>query len=372
VFLASSVLITIVAAVATALLGGQEAIRGSVQLCVFPILLFLLSGLRMKGIGLPRVLVGLSAIGVLCGAIVRYSDVGLQDGAYGVARFEGDALESRTRIFRDNVRRFIGGGASSQVGVIAPRVASEDAARAVLRDRQQLTGVLWGSERWINVSSRPAQPISLRQMPATSYARQRLQELGLPDLLLIDHAPWFGLSKGLDPASFEFVGLMLRASRITPRPVTAESVSSNLEHILQRASSIQASWSSSDHLAAPKLALGTHYLTRALSGPTLEWGDLRCAESSLRSARIIVNRGRNPVLKAAVYNNEAVIRILMAEQSARPELLMREARLRFKQAYLTKQDSKLASFEPTYWDPIAANMRALGMEIPTFKKSRRK
>jgi hypothetical protein len=106
--------------------------------------------------------------------------------------------------------------------------------------------------------------------------------------------------------------------------------------------------------------------------PTLEWGDLECGEASLRSARVILNKGGNPELKAAVYNNEAVLRVLTASVSARPELLMKEARLRLKQAYLTMKDSQLATLEPAYWEPIEANMKALGMKIPKLKTSRRK
>ena len=372
VLLAGSVLISVIGALVTASLGGQEAVRSTVQLGVFPILLLFLSGLKVKGVRIPRVLVGVSAIGVLCGAIVRYSDVGLKDGAYGVARFEADALESKTRIFRDNVRRFVGGKNSPQVGVIGSHVAREEHARAVLNERPQLAGVVWGSERWVNISSRLSSPLSLREMPATSYARQRLHELGLPDLWLIDQAPTIGLSKGLDAATFEFVARFVRASSIS-RPLMREAtISPDFEHLLQRASSMRASWSASDHLAAPKLMLGTYYLTRALSGPALEWGDLRCAEATLRSARLIVNKGRNPTLKAAVYNNEAVIRILMASRSAKPAKMIKGAQLRLKQAYLTKEDSQLATLEPTYWDPIVANMKALGMEIPKLKKSRRK
>jgi hypothetical protein len=371
--LIGSILTSIAGAVITIVLGGHEAIRGTVQLAVFPILLIFLAWLRIAGVRIPRVLVGVSAIGVLCGAIVRYADVGLKEGAYGVARFESDALENRTRIFRDNVRRFVGEESLSRshVRLLGAKVSSESDARAVLRERPQLLGVIWGSERWLTISSRLAPPISMRQMPDTSYARRRLQELGVADLWLIGRAPRIGLSKGLDAATFEFVGRFVRASSMSQNVSRGAFLSSDLEHLLQRAASIQASWSASGHLAAPKLMLGTAYLTQAISGPTLEWGDFRCAEASYRSARIIV-KGGDPALKAAVYNNEAVIRILLAPDSNNPKRLLKEARVRFKQAYLTIKDSHLATLEPAYWDPIKANMKALGMEIPALKKSRRK
>jgi hypothetical protein len=188
---------------------------------------------------------------------------------------------------------------------------------------------------------------------------------------LLNGAPSIGLSKGLDAGSSEFIGGMIRAGSLSPRWKKGETLSAELEQLLQRISSIRATWYSSDHLAAPKLMLGTHYLVQALYPPMVEWGDLTCAEGSLSSARFILNKGGNPELKAAVYNNEAVIRILTASQSAAPEVVMKEARVRLKQAYLTKDSSQLATLEPTFWDPIVANMKALGMEIPKLKRTRR-
>ncbi len=354
------------------ILGGQESVRSSVQLAIFPVVVLLLSALTLKGLRLPRMLVGLAAVGVLCGAIVRYSDVGLQEGVFAIAPFTSDTLENKTMIFRDNVRRFAGERSASIIGTIPARVSTEEEARWMLAQRPQLGGIIWGSERWIHVSSRLSPPVSLRQMPESSYARRRLKELGLSDLRLITQAPWVGLSKGLDVRTYEFVGRFAQASVMLSQRMTDFSVSSDLEHLLQRASSIQAAWTSSEHLAAPKIMLGTYYLARAISGHDVEWGDLRCALASYRSARLILKKRGNPALMAAIRNNEAVIKILISNLSADPAMEMRNARAGFQQAYATRKRSRLLALEPSYWDPIKANMKEWADERPKSKKRGRK
>jgi hypothetical protein len=370
--LAILLLVSFFGAIVITILGGQESVRSSVQLAIFPVVVLLLSALTLKGLRLPRMLVGLAAVGVLCGAIVRYSDVGLQEGVFAIAPFTSDTLENKTMIFRDNVRRFAGERSASIIGTIPARVSTEEEARWMLAQRPQLGGIIWGSERWIHVSSRLSPPVSLRQMPESSYARRRLKELGLSDLRLITQAPWVGLSKGLDVRTYEFVGRFAQASVMLSQRMTDFSVSSDLEHLLQRASSIQAAWTSSEHLAAPKIMLGTYYLARAISGHDVEWGDLRCALASYRSARLILKKRGNPALMAAIRNNEAVIKILISNLSADPAMEMRNARAGFQQAYATRKRSRLLALEPSYWDPIKANMKEWADERPKSKKRGRK
>jgi hypothetical protein len=352
--------------------GGQESVRSTVQLAIFPVIVLLLSALPLKGLRLPRMLVGLAAAGVLCGAIVRYSDVGLQEGAFAVAPFTSDTLENKTMIFRDNVRRYAGERGASSIGAIPVRISTEEEAREMLAERPQLGGIIWGSERWINVSTRLSPPVSLGQMPEGSYAKDRLRELGLSDLRLLTQAPWVGLSKGLDVRTYEFVGRFARASMMWSQRMKDFAASRDLEHLLQRASSIQAAWTSSEHLAAPKIMLGTYYLTQAISGHNLEWGDLRCALASYRSARLILKKRGNPALMAAIRNNEAVIKILLSNVSVDPALEMRRARVGLQQAYATRKRSRLRALEPLYWEPIQANLKEVAEERPKSKKRGRK
>ena len=367
----SAAAVSICGAVVVVVLGGAQAVRGSVQLGIFPFILILLSALSLRGVRLPRVLVGLSAMGVLCGAIVRYSDVGFEPGAFGIARFESDSLENKTRIFRDNVRRFIGEKPASAVGIISSEVLTEADAQRLLRERIQLGGIVWGGERWINISIRPTLPVSLSALPLTSFAHRRMQEIGVSDLQLVSQVPWVGLSKGLDPSTFEYVGTLIRAARNFPEKLREGGASLEYEQLLLRSVLVRANWTSIEHVAAPKWMLGTLYLMRAISGPELEWGDLLCAESSLRAARLMLRSGGNPALLAAIVNNEAIVRLMKGADTEPPEEVRKEVRSRLQMALNLKKRSTITAFEPSYWAPLQANVKALGRPVPGAVKARR-
>jgi hypothetical protein len=364
----SAVAVSTVGAIVVMLLGGAQAVRGGVQLVLFPFLLILLSALSLRGVRLPRILVGLSAIGVLCGALVRYSDVGLTAGAFGVARFESDSLENKTRIFRDNVRHFVGDKPASVIGIINPEIRTEEDARKVLEERSQLGGVIWGSERWMNVSMRPTPPVALSILPPTSFAQRRLQELGISDLQLISYVPSVGFSKGLDSATFEYVGTLIRSTQEFPHHLREGGRSLEYEQLLLKGGSIRASWTSIRHLAAFRWMLGTFYLVRAISGPELEWGDIRCAEAAFKSARMMLRSGGNPALLAAVRNNESIVHVMKRVYTESPETTRKFARGRFQSALNLK---KRSAIEESYWAPMQANLKALGKKAPGVEKKRR-
>ena len=367
----SAAAVSILASMAVAMLGGAEAVRGSVQLWIFPLLLLILSALSLRGVRLPRVLVGLSVIGVLCGAIVRYSDVGLEAGAFGVARFESDSLEHKTRIFRDNVRRFVGEKPASVVGMIRSQVRTEGDAQKLLRERNQLEGIVWGGERWLNISMRIAPPVALSTLPVTSVAHRRMQELGISDLHVVSQVPWVGLSNGLDTSTFEYVGTLIRATRAFAEQLRQGGASLEYEQLLLRVILVRANWTSIEHIAAPKWMLGTLYLMRAISGPELEWGDLLCAESSFRSARLMLKSGGNPALLAAIINNEAIVRLMKRADTEASEVIRNEARIRLQTALHLKRRPATAVFEPSYWAPLQANVKVLDQPAPRAKKARR-
>ena len=365
--LMSAAAVSMVGALVVLLLGGEQAVRGNVQLGIFPLLLIVLSALSLRGVRLPRVLVGLSAIGVLCGALVRYSDVGLETGAFGVARFESDSLESKTRIFRDNVRQFVGARPASAIGIISAEVHSEAEAQKLLGERSQLSGVVWGSERRVNISMRPKPPVSLAMLSSASFARRRMQELGVSDLQVMTQVPWVGFSKGLDPATFEYVGSLIRATRDFSEILREGGTSLEFEQLLLKSALIRANWTSIEHLAALKWMLGTLYLMRAVSGPELEWGELLCAESAFRSARLMLRSDDNPGLLAAIMNNQAIVVLMKAADTEKPQGILKGVRGRVLSALKFKKRATITAFEPTYWDPLQANVQALGGTVPKAK-----
>lgn len=362
--------VSIIGAIVVGALGGAQGVRGTVQLGVFPFLLLILSALTLRGTRIPRVLVGVSAIGVLCGAIVRYSDVGLKPGAFGIARFKGDSLETTTRILRDRARVFLGEGALTKLGVLGITVRSEGEARDALKEHPQLAGILWGSERWINISSAPVAPLSLASLPENSFARQRMRALGVKDLQIMTYVPWIGVAQALDAATAEFVGSFLRISRDFPNALRGVSTAGDIELQLRGAAWIRARWTTSEHIGAIKWMLGTLHLMRAISGPELDWGEFKCAEASFDGTRLIaVKTGGNLALNAAIFNNESVLRILTAEYTAQPDKELKEAEVKLHRAYTLKKRAPVAPYVPGYWEPIIRNMKGIGVVTADVEES---
>lgn len=362
--------VSILGAIVVGILGGAQGVRGTVQLGVFPFLLIILSALTLRGTRIPRVLVGLSAIGVLCGAIVRYSDVGLKPGAFGIARFEGDSLETTTRILRDRARGFLGEGALTKLGVLGITVRTEGEAREALKEHSQLAGILWGSERWINISAAPVPPISLTSLPETSFARKRMRELGIKDLQIITYVPWIGVAQALDVATAEFLGSYLRIFREFPNALRGAPTAGDIELQLRSTSWIRARWTTSEHIAAVKWMLGTLHLMRAISGPELDWGEFKCAEASFDGTRLTaIKTGGNLALNAAIYNNDAVLRILTAEYNAHPAKEIKEAEVKLHRAYTLRKRAPVAPYVPGYWDPIIRNMTGVGIVASDVEES---
>jgi hypothetical protein len=198
-----------------------------------------------------------------------------------------------------------------------------------------------------------------------------MQEVGVSDLQVVSQVPWVGLSKGLDTPTFEYVGTFIRAARTFSEQLREGGTSLEYEQLLLSVVLVRANWTSIEHVAAPKWMLGTLYLMRAISSPELGWGDLLCAESSFRSARLMLKSGGNPALLAAIINNEAIVRLMKGADTEAPEVIRNEARIRLLTALNLKKRPATAAFEPSYWDPLQANVKVLGRPIPRVQKTRR-
>jgi hypothetical protein len=198
-----------------------------------------------------------------------------------------------------------------------------------------------------------------------------MHDLGVSDLQLISYVPWVGFSKGLDPGTFQYVGTFIRATRRFYESMKDGARSLEYEQLLLRAGSIRTNWTSIEHLAAPKWMLGNFYLIRAISGPQLEWGDLRCAEAAFRSARLMLRSGGNPALLAAITNSQVILSLMKSPDVGNSQALCKHARARLGTALQLKSRATIADLEPSYWDPMRANMEALGGTVPEAKKARR-
>lgn len=355
--------LVVVGAVVVCMLGGEPRLRGSVQLYLVPALLILCSSVSFAGVKLPRIIVGIAAIGILGGAVVRYADFGLRPGAIEIAPFSDDALQSNTRIFRDKVRKLWGKQSSALFGVGSVTISSESAAQRLLRERPNVGGIVWGGERRLHVSVRPSAPISLRGLPEDSVAVRYLDEWHVSDLSVITELPRFGLSEVMNLPTFEFTARVLRAVMQLPAALGADEGAESFEHDLRIAATIKAAWTSIEHLAVPKLILGNHYLLRAISGPELQWGDLKCAESSFASARAFLQNRRDSAFMSILLNNEAILRAFKAEYSVEVPKLREQVQNNLATAVGYRERVTDGDPQDSMWMVVESNKTALGAAV---------
>jgi len=351
--------LAVVGALTVFILGNEPKSRENVQLFVVPVLLILSSFVSLGGSKLPKAVVGVAAIVLLSGAIVRYGDIGLGQGAIEISPFTGDALQSSTRIFRDKVRKLWGKQASTLLGVGSVAITSQSDAQDLLTKRPSLGGVLWGGERRLNISVRATKPVSLRTLPSDSVAVRYMDEWAISDLGIITRIPNFGMSQIMNLPTYEFTARTLRSLFQLPFALGAREGAESFEHDLRIAATIKAAWTSIEHLAVPKLILGNHYLIRAISGSELQWGELVCAEASFASARAFLNKRRGSAFMAIVLNNEAILRAFKAEHVIQTGELRDQARGGLVTAL--KHRENLKEFDPGdgLWEVILKNSAAL-------------
>ena len=208
-FLALAAVISVFGAIGIAVFGGSVQARIFTQLVVLPFLLFALSKMVIDSVRLPRIIVGAACLAALTGAVIRYGDVVLIPGSLLIARFENDRLGSQTSIVRDKIRSVVGSGAVAKVGTLESVIDSPTEALTVLAAHPKILGVVWGSDRWLNVSLRVPEPYALSNLPDGTLGALYLKAHKMRDLKLVTGVPMFGLSKSMDYETALFLGRLL-------------------------------------------------------------------------------------------------------------------------------------------------------------------
>ncbi len=293
--------------------GGNTEVRVVSQCVVLGVVLFAFSKMVISSVRLPRAIVGAACLAALTGAVVRYGDVGLVPGSLLVARFENDRLGSQTTIVRDKLRSVVGSGALVKVGTLETVLESSAEAQEVLGTHPKILGVVWGSERWLNVSLRVPEPLALSSFPSGALGARYLEVHKINDLKIITGVPMFGLSKSMDYDTSLFIGRLIDPLNGYVTALRAPSESLQFEREVRAVAGIKSTWTSFAHRAVPMWMTGTYHLTRALFSSEGENGDLACALTSFRAAKAQLRPGDNPALEAAILNNEAVLRLIRAD-----------------------------------------------------------
>lgn len=312
-FLALAAVISVFGAIGIAVFGGSVQARIFTQLVVLPVLLFALSKMVIDSVRLPRIIVGAACLAALTGAVIRYGDVVLIPGSLLIARFENDRLGSQGSIVRDKIRSVVGSGAVAKVGTLESVIDSPTEALTVLAAHPKILGVVWGSDRWLNVSLRVPEPYALSNLPDGTLGALYLKAHKMRDLKLVTGVPMFGLSKSMDYETALFLGRLLEPLNEYGRALVASNDSIEFERKIREVAAIKSTWTSFAHRSFPMWMTGTYHLTRALRSSDVENGDLVCALTSFRAAKAQLRSRDNPALEAAILNNEAILRLVRSD-----------------------------------------------------------
>ncbi|MEI6517723.1 MAG: hypothetical protein WCN89_03425 [bacterium] len=302
--------------VVIAALGGAAVVRSNVQLLVLFILIIPLSRILYGDIRIPRVLLLGALLATLTGALLRDAASTVSNDTFVIAQLKQEKLQVESKILRDGMRRSVSSMPLLRVGTIDRAISTRLDAEMVLLDDNDINGVVWGTQRWVNVSLRVAPEISLNALNPASYARDFLTRNRVANLRVIIAIPLVGMSNATSPATSDFIGRLADVWGTFPKALLAAQeqpdVDVDLEQKLRAMARLKAAWTSPAHRAVPMWMTGTYHLMRAVSGVELSRGELKCALRSFEAARAQLRPTDNPDLTIAIENNLAIATLLQA------------------------------------------------------------
>lgn len=308
------------------------AARPLLQLLIVPLLSFMLWGISIQGVRIPRVLFALAFVGVGVGAVLRFSTVHLRDGAFVVATVSKQGLWQETKIYRDRLHRALGSDGRALAGLHRGTVESQSDAESILANRRSLGGVVWGASRWMSISFRETPEVSLGSFPEGSFAKRWLASNHLRDLRVVRSVPSVGLSHGHQDATVHFIADMIPLWNDFVRYSTPNMTSPELESRLAGLARTQARWSSRSHIALVFWMLGTYHLVRAVENESISGGDLACALREFADSLEQFRPRDNPALYAALQNNFGIAMLIDADVSGKRDKTRAHALKRIKVA----------------------------------------
>jgi hypothetical protein len=316
------------------------SVKAKYQLVLVPLVLGAIWSRRLIGVRIPKLVILGSAAGTLIGAIFQLSHVNLAAGAFLVSTVSDRELRQEAKIYRDRVRKSLGAEGESLVGVYPGVIRDAANARKIVESSPSLGGVIWGGPRWMSVTLRQYEPISLSSLPERSIARDFLTLKGVSDLLLVSSIPTTGMSHGYERGTVYFLGEVVRAWRLVPEMLKIGATSGEFEGRLEALARIQARWTARAHIALPLWLAGTAHLIRAIETESLQDGELSCAISDLREAAMQFRTADNPALEMAVRNNYALALLVKAQYASDSGKLKNKANQQLAHAMRLSKNNK--------------------------------
>lgn len=338
-----SVLLLGVWFVALFLAGGSAAVRSQAQLALLPLLLLLLSRVRLFGAQIPNALLLAACVIGLTGAVVHQQGTAFEPGTFLVTRFEGDRLGGETKIARDKIRASLGSEVRVPITDTARTVQSNKEARKILDTRANLAGVVWGSGRWATVTLRESAPISLQALAERSVGARYLKTHQLRDLLIVTSLPSVGVSFVNHPQGIEFLSRLIAVWGSFAEAIVHTGDTSYLQQqLLLQAASLVA-WTSPEPQVFSQWMLGSYYLGQAMIGTDSEPAMFACARETLRHGYRKLRRKEAPLLEAAIINNYVIAQLFGRDGVMSFEEASIDAIKQLRTAYLLVANPRLNS-----------------------------
>jgi hypothetical protein len=304
----------------------ETSLKSKMQVVVAPLVLLAFWRFQIFSTRVPRPVVLLAVCGTLIGAFFQSSHVALSRGGFLVASVSNTDLRQETKIYRDRIRRSIGGRGEMLVGLYNGDIREAKQAAKLLEASPELGGVIWGDERWMTASLQQFPNVELSSFPAHSVARNLLEWTSVADLMLVTSVPSVSVSNGHEKATVHFLGELIQLWRDIPMVMSPGHDKPDYEGMAYSLARTQARWTSRAHLAVPMWLAGTRHLIRAIEKPDLEVGELACAITKLREALAQFRAQDNLALAAAVRNNYSVALLVQGHYQGNTKKLTAKAR----------------------------------------------
>lgn len=270
--------------------------------------------------------------GTALGGILTYSHVDLARGAFVVARFEEDALEKETKIFRDRIRKTVGWDGLTLVGSHYESVKSDEEATSLLTSNKKLGGVIWGTPRWLHVSFQQLPELRLFEGAESSFASDYALPKKYHQLKIITSIPGTGLSTSAEYPTVEFLGRLAQAWSMYTSALITPQLEDTFEMRTRSLAGVKGRWTAFSHRAVPMWMTGTYHLRRAIVIESDSYGELSCAIRAFTAALSQLRQNDNPELRVAVLNNLALAYLIRAQQVKHRVTMLNQAKLLLKQA----------------------------------------
>lgn len=300
------------AALFAAMTAGFGFERSTAQYLFFPLIVWLVSCLDIAG---RRVPLGLLAAAVVLAAgafTIQRSNFGGETFRVPVARFINDDLGARTRVFRMQLEGWLERNHVEHVDLSDYYRAVENVAdaRRVVRENSGQPFLVWGNLHWLNVTFGDLVTSELREFSEGGLF------LSYPDLLLISDLPGIGMSLVPEQGSAHFLGGLITAKLISPELQLNRAVR---ETFFRDIGGLVEGWSGFAHRAYPYFLAGNQHFHELLQARLFQPSEFECARRSYLRALEFLGGNEHPTLRAAVFNNLALLSFTHWELSGRKQ-----------------------------------------------------